>query len=1320
MVKSYDRYEFEDCFGIVNSKTSNCVFLNYNNILSGHDECVSIWNVNEKEIKRKLTVPFTPPYYFFTYHVTYICINEKNRNILAVGYINGSIRLFDIEKNKILSTFHGHTSSICKLKFNKNGNYLCSCSKDTNIILWDVTNDKGVFKLEGHNNVVTDIEFIKIKSDYLNDFISNNLLISVSKDCLIKVWELNIQSCVQTVVDCEEEISCLSINENNTRLIVGCNSFLRIYKIDLYSNIKDKFTNCKIYVSFLSIIKRPNNCRIQNMKMIFFIENDTGLEEENLHFMLKDDVAIRENDNNINSVNTNGNDNKKKKDENIDNSNKNNNSGDACEDKNIINVINNSLNSSIKICERTSYCSEGDNNGILMCCTNLKKIEFYKINSIKNQKKSEKTKKKRYIEKLKKKKKLIIREQKRIEKFKGKKSVDYCNLTQKLEEIEQEIIIYNRYDIHTVNDEIKYLFNYNCKFRLQNIDVYKKRKKDIFVYLLASFVTNRLSVFQVNLYDILNNKDMLIVKKEGKSKNSNNENKDEEREKQEGEKKKRKEEPNEGEEESEEEVDKDKEGSEEEEEEDGDKERSEEEEDKDKEGSEEEEEKVNESEEKSKDKDEKKETEGSEQNIKLIEKKIYDYSKCFKEITEINKGHNGSVNFLELSENGELMVSICKKYVKIWNLKTFQNIITINSEGCTSAFFCFNDEFLVIGDEYGYIFLYELKNIELKYTYKAHANKIINLYKKPKSNAFLSVGEENYLKIFEFTTNEVDIDYEESDDEKKNSKNVINKKNYRNYDRKEKNEKSEGEEVVVQKENFYLKFKEMDCYSLTDKVSCAIYSPNENYISIGYLNNLIEVLYSDTLKLHLTLYGHSLPITCIDISKDNKLLASSSSDKFLFIWNLEYGSINKRLHINCDVLTKIKFFNESNNLISISRDGYIKMWDAVKFECICTIDGSFGTLTSLVINANDEFFLTSGTHKSIRYWKRGDDLIFLEEERDKELNLQIEKEAVRNDLTYPSSVEKNVLLNKATIKTIETIKSSEKLIEYLDIIEEELTLLDVYYKNLTAYQEAKKKNELPDFVQPPTKPNSRPELLNKDPFEFIIEIVCNIKNNILNEVLISLPFSYAYKLLDYIKTYLKSFYFFQKIQENRKKFLSCGDFNFYVEYLINIVLSIINIYRNQFLFDVKFRFLLYELHELITPHLKKSIDQCSFNQTTLNFLINSVDDDDLNFNDYDELLESNKQLKNKDKINTKIKHEKNVESLKKLNTKEKEEYIEENEGFTINQEKDNSEKMNKNKNKDNISKSNDTENYEDRKNNIDKNVDNNESGKSGKKKRRKK
>ncbi|KJP85931.1 hypothetical protein AK88_04406 [Plasmodium fragile] len=1184
MVKSYDRYEFEDCFGIVNSKTSNCVFLNYSSILSGHDECVGLWNIQEKEIKKKLTVPFTAPYYYFSYHVTHICVNPKNKNMVAVGYVNGCIKVFDLESNKVTSTFSGHTSAINKLKFNEDGNYLCSCGKDTNVILWDVVNDQGLFKLEGHTNVVNDIEFLRRKNNYVDNFVNNNLLISASKDCLIKVWDLNIQLCVQTVVDCEEEITSILINETNTRLIVACNAHIKIYKIDIHVGDKDKFSSTsKVYLTFLTSIKRTSNSRIQNMKMIFLVENESyydslEVQEERLLYE-EDDEEVDDDDEE--EVANNPNDGKMKgKTE----SRTKPNSNDET-DKHILSVIKKSLNKSVKLCNRSNYCADGDNNGILLCCTNVKKIELYKINSVKNQKKSEKNRKKRIVEKLKKKKKAILKEAKRIEKFKGTQSTDFMNLMENVKSVEEEMAVHGKYHFHTANDEVKFLFHYNCRYRLQYLDVYRRRKRDSYIYLLAAYVTNRLSVFEVNLLDVLTKRDEFVVRAGEQHAGDQNDAQAGDDEEDDDEEDEEADDGNEG----------DGDDADEEEEDHGDDDEEEEEEE---------------------------EARGDPvAPAKIVEKKIYDYSKCFKETCDINKGHNSTVQFLSLSENNELLVSICKKYVKVWSMRTFQNTITINLEGCTNALFCEDDEYMLISDDTGYIYLYELRNIEVRHSYKAHANGIISMCKNVKQNRFLSVGEESYLKVFELCWREVgDESIGESSDEEGEQREgaALDKADMKVKKRRRINSSGEAQSDELQSEGemkgqaTQLTFNEVDCYNLTDKVSCAIYSPNGKYICVGYLNNLIEVLYSDTLKLHLTLYGHSLPITCMDITNDNTVLASSSADKFLFFWNLEYGSITKRMHTHCDVLTRVHFFNQSNNLISVSRDGFIKMWDAIKFQCICTMDGNFGVLTCIAINVQDNYFLTSGTHRSIRCWmRREDDFIFLEEERDKELNLQIEKEAIRNDISYPSSVEKNALLTKATIKTIETIKSSEKLIEYLDLVEEELTLIDVYYKNLTEYEEAKRKNELPDFVQPPNKVKPRPELLNKNPFEFIIEVMCNIKKNVLHEVLISLPFCYAYRLLTYIKTYLTAFYFFQRIQNEYGKFKICGEFSFHVEYSINIVLSIVNIYRNQFLFDVKFRFLLYELHQLIIPHLRKSLDQCAFNQSTLSFLLHAQEDEEL-------------------------------------------------------------------------------------------------------------
>jgi len=41
----------------------------------------------------------------------------------------------------------------------------------------------------------------------------------------------------------------------------------------------------------------------------------------------------------------------------------------------------------------------------------------------------------------------------------------------------------------------------------------------------------------------------------------------------------------------------------------------------------------------------------------------------------------------------------------------------------------------------------------------------------------------------------------------------------------------------------------------------------------------IQVFYLDSLKFFLSLYGHKLPVLCMDISSDSTLLVSGSADK---------------------------------------------------------------------------------------------------------------------------------------------------------------------------------------------------------------------------------------------------------------------------------------------------------------------------------------------------------------------------------------------------------------------------------------------------------
>lgn len=55
-----------------------------------------------------------------------------------------------------------------------------------------------------------------------------------------------------------------------------------------------------------------------------------------------------------------------------------------------------------------------------------------------------------------------------------------------------------------------------------------------------------------------------------------------------------------------------------------------------------------------------------------------------------------------------------------------------------------------------------------------------------------------------------------------------------------------------------------------------------------------------SLKFFLSLYGHKLPVLCMDISSDGDLLVSGSADKNLKIWGLDFGDCHKSIFAHAD------------------------------------------------------------------------------------------------------------------------------------------------------------------------------------------------------------------------------------------------------------------------------------------------------------------------------------------------------------------------------------------------------------------------------------
>lgn len=73
-------------------------------------------------------------------------LRSTQKDLFAVGYADGSVRLWSASAESVLTTFNGHKKAVTALAFDERGTRLASGSQDTDLIVWDVVAEAGLFR----------------------------------------------------------------------------------------------------------------------------------------------------------------------------------------------------------------------------------------------------------------------------------------------------------------------------------------------------------------------------------------------------------------------------------------------------------------------------------------------------------------------------------------------------------------------------------------------------------------------------------------------------------------------------------------------------------------------------------------------------------------------------------------------------------------------------------------------------------------------------------------------------------------------------------------------------------------------------------------------------------------------------------------------------------------------------------------------------------------------------------------------------------------------------------------------------------------------
>ncbi|KAH8898335.1 WD40 repeat-like protein [Thozetella sp. PMI_491] len=105
-----------------------------------------------------------------------------------------------------------------------------------------------------------------------------------------------------------------------------------------------------------------------------------------------------------------------------------------------------------------------------------------------------------------------------------------------------------------------------------------------------------------------------------------------------------------------------------------------------------------------------------------------------------------------------------------------------------------------------------------------------------------------------------------------------------------------------------------------------------------------------------TLSGHENGVTCLQLSQDDRILATGSYDATIIIWDLETGQQIRSLRGHTRGIRSLQF--DDSKLVSGSLDNTIKIWNWHTGECLSTLQGHRDGVISTTF---DQEYLASGS-----------------------------------------------------------------------------------------------------------------------------------------------------------------------------------------------------------------------------------------------------------------------------------------------------------------------------------------------------------------------
>ncbi|KAL3908426.1 MAG: hypothetical protein SGARI_003068 [Bacillariaceae sp.] len=247
-------------------------------------------------------------------------------------------------------------------------------------------------------------------------------------------------------------------------------------------------------------------------------------------------------------------------------------------------------------------------------------------------------------------------------------------------------------------------------------------------------------------------------------------------------------------------------------------------------------------------------------------------------------------------------------------------------------------------------------------------------------------------------------------------------------------------------------------------------------------------------------------------------MASSGADKTIKIWGLDFGDTHRTLHGHQDSVTDLRFVRRTHNFFTASKDGTVRYWDGDRFEQILILNGHYAEVSCLTISRTGAFVLSSGMDRQIRVWERTKDIVFLEEERERELEQMFDGVGREEEATGKLLLRKgedgedeaeggdDEPQSEAAVKrSVLSVAAGDRIMEALERADQET-------KDIATFR---RKN-------PGKEKSANLLMMGMEPSLYILWVLKSVKQAELEQSLLVLPLKHVERLLYYLILLLRN------------------------------------------------------------------------------------------------------------------------------------------------------------------------------------------------------